>query len=678
MWRGVVAGWAFCTVVAAAWAQGSPAVEVVSPDGRIRFVLANGAFTNVGLPGAAPTQSLLHYRVTYKGKALVDDSELGLELQGASVLGAHLRQTEVHTSTADETWANALGKSSSVRNHYNAATVSFVEDSGEGRRLDIEVRVYDDGVAFKYVLPKQAALPVARITRERTEFLLSKDATVYPLLLENFTTPYEDEYVKRQVSNLHPQWLIGLPLLAEVPGTAWVAVTEAQIQNYPGMYLRHEGGFTALLRAELSPRPDMVGVDAVVATPMETPWRVLMIGDEPGRLVESNLVMNLNPPSAIADTSWIKPGKTAWDWWSGDVVKNANFTGGMNTATMKRYIDFAADSGFPYLVIDEGWAKPLHEGTVGEIVHMADITHLSPDVDMPELLRYAKAKGVKLWLWAYWGAVQRQMEEAFALYESWGIAGVKIDFMQRDDQWMVDFYQRVAECAAKHHLMIDFHGAYKPDGIQRTWPNLITREGVMGLEYSKWSALTTPIHNTTLPFTRMLAGPMDYTPGGFLNSTRESFVPRMVEPMVLGTRAHELALYVVFESPLQMVSDFPERYKGEKDFEFIRQVPTTWDETHVVSGRPMEWISIARKHGEDWYVGSITNWEARDLELPLTFLGDGRYTAEIYADAADADKNATHTVIRSEAVGRGRVLKVHLAPGGGNAVWIHPAGVVKH
>jgi alpha-glucosidase len=666
------AGVVCCAIFASAAAQ--KPVEVVSPDGKVRFELANGDFKNVGTPVAAAMRSVLHYRVSYRGKALVDDSELGLELQGQSVLGSHLRQTGVKISALDETWTNRLGKSSTVRNHFNAATVSFVEDSGEGRRLDIDVRVYDDGVAFRYVLPEQAALRVAKITRERTEFLLHSDATVYPLLLQNFTSSYEDEYVRRQVSNLHPQWLIGLPLLAEMPGTAWVAVTEAEIAKYPGMYLRHEGDFTSLLRAELSPRPDMPGVAAVVATPMQTPWRVVMIGDEPGRLVESNLVLNLNPPTAMADTSWIRPGKTAWDWWSGDVVKGAKFAGGMNTATMKHYIDFASASGFPYMVVDDGWARPLHEGTTGEIVHMADITHVSPTIDMPELLRYAQEKHVRLWLWAYWGAVERSMDEAFALYESWGIAGVKIDFMQRDDQWMVDFYQRVAECAAKHHLMVDFHGAYKPDGNQRTWPNLITREGVMGLEYSKWSALTTPVHNTTLPFTRMLAGPMDYTPGGFLNATRETFVPRMVEPMVLGTRAHQLALYVVFESPLQMVADFPERYAGEKDFEFIRRVPTTWDETHVLAGRPMEWISMARRHGDDWYVGSITNWDARDLELPLNFLGEGKYVAEMYADAGDADRIATHAVRSSQGVSRSTVLKVHLAPGGGNAVWIHAAG----
>ncbi len=255
----------------------------------------------------------------------------------------------------------------------------------------------------------------------------------------------------------------------------------------------------------------------------------------------------------------------------------------------------------------------------------------------------------------------------------WGIAGVKIDFMDRDDQIMVDWYHRVLKAAAAHHLMIDFHGAYKPDGIERTYPNLITREAVMGLEYLKWSARVTPVYDCTLPFTRMLAGPMDYTPGGFLNVTREEFVPRNRQPMVMGTRAHQLALFVVFESHLQMVADYPERYRGEKDFDFIRAVPASWDETRVLSGRPMEFIAIARRSGDEWFLGCLTDWDSRDLELPLDFLGDRRWVAEIYADAPDAAQHPTHTTIERKNVGRATKLKLHLAPGGGAALHILPA-----
>jgi alpha-glucosidase len=263
------------------------------------------------------------------------------------------------------------------------------------------------------------------------------------------------------------------------------------------------------------------------------------------------------------------------------------------------------------------------------------------------------------------------MDQAFPLFEQWGVAGVKIDFMNRDDQQMVRWYRHVVELAAQHHLMIDYHGAFKPDGLRRTYPNLVTREGVMGKEYLKWSGRVTPTHNTTLPFTRMLAGPLDYTPGAFGNATRDQFIPRDKEPMAPNTRVHELALYVVLESPLMMVSDYPEHYAGQHDFEFIKQVPVTWDEVRVLNGRPMENITVARRSGNDWYVGSITNWDARAVQVPLSFLGEGKYVAEIYADAPDAGTNATHTTFTKQPVDRSTVLDVRMASGGGNAIWIH-------
>jgi alpha-glucosidase len=437
------------------------------------------------------------------------------------------------------------------------------------------------------------------------------------------------------------------------------------------MYLR-KGNGPLSLRTELSPHTDKSGIAVEANAPVTTPWRVLMIGDEPGRLVESNMILNLNPPSKIADTSWIRAGKSAWDWWSGEMAPSVNFKTGMNTATMKHYIDFSSESGFPYMLIDAGWAL-ADRNSPQDYSALADITKVTPEIDMPELLRYAKQKNVRLWLWSHWTSVDKYMDKAFPLFEQWGIAGVKIDFMNRDDQEMVGWYHRVVELAAQHHLMIDYHGAYKPDGLRRSWPNLITREGVMGKEYLKWSARTSPVHNTTLPFTRMLAGPLDYTPGAFGNSNRENFIARNNEPMGLGTRAHELALFVVLESPLMMVSDFPEHYAGQHDFEFIKQVPVTWDEIRVISGRPMENITVARRSGNDWYVGSLTNWDERTVRVPLDFLGEGKYTAEIYADAPDAATNATHTTFTKQAVDRSTAVDVKMVSGGGNAIWIHPS-----
>ncbi len=655
----------------AAFAQSpSPnAFRLASPDGQIVIALTTGhPDSPAAQPDAKPAPDALRYAVEFHGKRLFEPSALGLKLAGQSPLGPGMKQVAQQTGATDTTYTIPVGKTSSVRDHYQSARADFQD--ADGRKLSIELRAYDDGLAFRYLLPEQPGKHVS-IEHELTEFHYSKDARLFPLILDGFQSSYEDDYQMRNVSGIHRDWLIGLPLLAEVPGNGWVAVTEADIDNYAGMYLRKADASYAL-RAELSPRIDKASVAVETDSPVTTPWRVLMIGDEPGRLVESNIVLNLNPPSQIADTSWIKAGKSAWDWWSGEAAPSVKFQTGMNTATMKHYIDFASASGFPYMLIDAGWAQADRNGPQ-DYSALADITHVTPEIDMPGLLSYAKQKNVSIWLWSHWTSVDKYMDKAFPLFEKWGIAGVKIDFMDRDDQQMVAWYHRVVALAAQHHLMIDYHGAYKPDGLRRTWPNLITREGVMGKEYLKWSARTSPVHNTTLPFTRMLAGPLDYTPGAFGNSNRETFIARDKEPMALGTRAHELALYVVLESPLMMVSDYPEHYAGQHDFEFIKQVPVTWDEIKVLNGRPMEHITVARRSGKDWYLGSITNWDARNVSVPLSFLGEGKYVAEIYADASDAGTVSTHTSFAKQTVDRTTVLDVKMVSGGGNAIWIHPA-----
>ncbi|PYV08029.1 MAG: hypothetical protein DMG23_14610 [Acidobacteria bacterium] len=372
-------------------------------------------------------------------------------------------------------------------------------------------------------------------------------------------------------------------------------------------------------------------------------------------------MLNLSAPSALSDTSWIKPGKAAWDWWSGSFARGVNFKPGMNTATMEHYIDFAADHHLEYMLIDEGWST--HE----------DITHWIAAVDLPEILDKARKRGVRVLLWMRWEAVQKHMAEAFPLYEKWGVAGVKVDFMDRDDQEMVNFYERVVRKAAEHHLVVDFHGAFKPTGLRRAYPNLLTREGVMGMEYSKWSERVTPEHDVTLPFTRMLAGPMDYTPGCFQNATRGEFKPRMVEPMCQGTRAHQLAMYVVFESPLAMLSDYPESYEKQPGMELLEKVPTVWDETKVLNGEPGKYVTIARRTDQNWFLGAMTNWDARDMEIPLGFLGPGEYDAEIFADGPDADKRATSLSVNKKRLKAGESLPVHLASGGGVAIVFTPA-----
>ena len=638
----------------------------VSPNRQIAIEVSDAGQGRAGL----------EYSVEFHGKQLIAPSELGMELVGQQPLGPLMRLTGEETENADESYTIPVGKTRTVRNHYNGLRADFEDASG--RKLTIEVRAFDDGVAFRYLVPEQPGMKQVRIAREDTEFTFAKDAETYPLILDGYQSSWEDEYQLRNVSGLHKDWVIALPFLANVPAIGWVAITEADIENYSGMYLRKAPEFASrTVRADLSPHTDRAGnIDPSYAvettTPFRSPWRVLMIADEPATLIESNIVLNLNPPSKVADTSWIKAGKSAWDWWSGDAAPSLKVKPGMNTATMEHYIDFASASGFPYMLIDAGW-EARDPNSTDAAPRQADITRTSPNIDMPELLRYAKEKKVKLWLWAHWTSVDKYMNQAFPLFEKWGIAGVKIDFMNRDDQWMVEWYRRVAEKAAECHLMIDFHGAFKPDGLRRTYPNVMTREGVMGKEYLKGTARVTPAHNATLPFTRMLAGPMDYTPGAFGNTNLANFVPRPFMPMGLNTRAQELALYVVFEGELEMVSDYPERYEGQKEFDFIKQVPCTWNEARAIGGQPMQWISLARRSGSDWYVGSLTNWDARDVKVPLSFLGDGKYIAEMYADAPDAADEPTHTVLTRQSVDRNTVLDVHMVSGGGNAMWIHPA-----
>ncbi len=635
-------------------------VVLRSPDGRLA-----ATFETINNKQPAETGQLV-YSVLFRGKPLMDQSALALELQGQRPLGPNVRIAGQTPSKVDETYRLVTGKASTVRNHYNAVRLDLEENSAPARKLVIEARAYDDAIAFRYVVPEQRPLRDFRLTKEATEFRISKDAVTYALVLPNFRTMYESEYIKLNASafasnnGLSSRVLIGLPLLMQVPGVGWMAITEADLRGYSSMYLVNPsttwGGH--VFESQLAPGDDP---EVIVsgALPHHSGWRVLLVGEEPGRLIESNVVTSLNPESAIQDTSWIHAGLTAWDWWSGSIGPDGNpaFT----TATMKYYVDFAAKSGFPYMLIDAGWSA------------RDDITKMNGRVDVPEVVRYAASKNVKVWIWLRYTAADAQMEEAFPIYEKWGVAGLKIDFVERDDQRGIDFYYRAAAKAAEHHLMLDFHGATKPTGIQRTYPNVLGYEAVLGMEQSKAGMRDNPDHRVTIPFTRMLAGPMDYTPGGFDNVTENDFVPRSVHPMVMGTRAQQLAMYAIYDAPFQMVSDNPKAYEDQPAFDFVKHVPATWDETRVLNGLPGQYITMARRKGDEWFLGSMTDWSARELDLPLTFLGSGRYTAEIYADADDADQYPKGVRVQKETVDRGMHLKIKLASGGGYAVRFVPA-----
>jgi alpha-glucosidase len=608
-----------CLAAAIASAE-SDLVKIASPNGQIEFRLM------VAQPAEPYALPRIAYQVYFQGKRLMDTSFLGYEIEDpVPLLGENVGLVDSKTTSVDETYTIPAGKAKTIRNHYNALLAEYMQNGSLGRQISIEARAYDDGVAFRYIIPNTTPLPEVRIDSEETEFNFAKDGESFPLILRNFQTNYADEYSRLTMSGLHPESLIGLPFVVEQPGIGWVAITEAHRENYAGLYLSHVEG--ARMIATLAPRPDQQGMAVYSKTPLVSSWRVLMIASDPGQLIESNLIMNLNPPSAIADTSWIKPGKAAGNEWSGEPV---------NTASVKKSIDFAAESKLEYLVVGPGWAA-------GAESLPPDITKPASGFNLQEALSYAKSKRVGLWLAADWNSVHRQMDEAFAQFEKWGVAGVVIDGLNRTDQWMTGFCRSIAKTAAAHRLMVDFHGAYLPDGIQRTYPNVLTQEAVLASKYLKSGLRPTPQDDVTFAFTRLLAGSVDYAPTGL--------------------NAHQLALYVVFDSPLTSVTGAPENYQGQKGLEFIKSVPASWDETKFVNGQIGEYISMARRNGNDWYLGAITNRTPREIEIPLAFLGKGGYTAEIYSDHGYERK----------PVDSATALKLTLASGGGAAVHLHPA-----
>jgi alpha-glucosidase len=395
--------------------------------------------------------------------------------------------------------------------------------------------------------------------------------------------------------------------------------------------------------------------------PAKSSWRVLMIGREPGRLVESEIIRNLSAPSKIEDTTWIKPGVMAWDhWWTGDTI--------MDTETIKKYIQLAADMGWEYQLIDADWYGDWQNYGEEPLAEPSHITTHTEALDMDEVRRFAKEKGVRLWLWLHWEDVARDQayKQAFPLYEQWGIAGVKVDYMDRDDQEMVNWYEEITKTAAKHHLMVNFHGAFKTSGFDRTYPNQVTREGILGNEYNKWSKLDTPTHKVTLPFTRYLEGPADYTPGGFLNRQPDKFQTNVKPTQVQGTRAAELALFVVYDSPVACVCEHPDRLRDQPGADFLKVVPTVWDDTRVLVGKVGEEIVTARRSGDEWFVGALTNENGRELAVPLGFLGDGQWKLTLWRDARDADQNAEHLEVETRTVSADDTLTIQLAPAGGS------------
>ena len=605
--------------------------------------------------------SHIKYSVYFKGNLVITNSLIRFEFKQAPPMGDEMVVLKTSIREIDEIWSPVLKRKEKVSNHCNELTLQLQEKKFPRRMMNLVFRVFDDGTAFRTEFVGSGNGHEYVITDEMVTFDFTADHTCWAVNHGNYRSSQENEYFKRKLSDITDQMVIGLPMTVKVSDNCYAAITEADIENYAGMYLKpghSKNGFS--VRSSLSPLPKQPdnGYKVKFKFPHNTPWRVIMLGDTPGKLLESEIIMNLNDPCAIADPSWIKPGMCAWDhWWSAEVK--------VDNETIKKYIDLASEMGWPYQLIDWQWYGMFNEPK-------ADITKVAPQLDMPGILAYAKQKNVKCWLWLYYTDVNRSdFDKACALYESWGIAGIKIDFMDSDDQEMVNWYHRVVKTAAAHHLMVDFHGAYKPDGFRRTYPNLVTREGVLGNEYNKWSLRITPEHMTTLPFTRMLVGPMDFTPGGFLNRTPEKF-ENATPAQVQGTRALQLAQFVVYDSPFQVACDHPANYKGQEGTEFLKKVKTMWDDTKILNGQIGEFITSARRSGNEWFIGSMTNSETRTLEIKLDFLGSGKYKMVAFEDAADAAVNAESVLRTSKTVVKDDIVTIKMAPGGGYAAWLEP------
>jgi alpha-glucosidase len=652
---------AWFAMSAIGFSEEQPGAKATSPDGRVRIELslekpANGATYPV-------------YIVSLLGKHVAGPSRLEIELAGAGGLGVDTIIEAVRSRTINETYSQHPGKRSRVVNHCEEVIVALRERGAPALRWEIIARAYNDGAALRYRFPEQAGWSVLTIASERTRIGLPRGTTATVLPLEGFTTSHEARYRKAEIAEIPKDWLLGLPLLAKAPESGWLALLEAELTDHAGMYLSRDPENADGLITRLSPRPDEPRIALRTKLPHETPWRVFLIADKLERLLESDLVLNLNAPCVLTDTSWIHPGKTTFPWWNGYYEKPMPFAMGLNTATAKYYIDFCAEAGIPYHSLD-GLDNVAWYG--GPIVPYkgADITRGGPGLDLREVLRYAATKGVKLRLWMHWQAAQAHMERAFPLYREWGVEGVMLDFMDRDDQLMVNFLRRALKAAAENRLTVTLHGVAAPTGLERTYPNLLTNEGVLNLEYDKWDKLgVPPEHELTVPFTRMLAGPLDFHQGSLRGVPVADFRPRNAAPLVMGTPSRMLASYVVYQNHLPMVADYPSSYRGHPALDVLAAVPATWDDTRCLAGEPGEFIVMARRHGREWWVGAMGGRESFDLSIPLDFAGPGRFRVEIVQDDLAA---ASGIARRAEIIATGGEIRAKLAPAGGLLVRLSP------
>ncbi|MDU1892594.1 MAG: glycoside hydrolase family 97 protein [Dysgonomonas sp.] len=631
-------------------------ITLNSPDGNLQF--------RFQLKQEAP-----EYEVWYKKQVLVNSSKLSLDFDNG-YFGHNLKINKPKYRFGEETYTLIVGKAKEVYSHYKEVVIPLEEKQKPSRKINLVVRAFNDGIAFRYEFPVQTGWTSFVMYDENNDFNLAGNPGTTALFLPSYLSSHEGLYTKTDYQVLAENELIDMPALFQFPDNIHLAITEAAVRDYAGMYLMKENG---ILRSKLSPSLKNSKIKVAADLPHQSPWRVFMVSDRVGALIESNILTNLNEPCKIDDTSWIKPGKTTFTWWNGNMVPDTTFMPGNNFETNKYYIDFAARNNIDYHSI-YGFAETpwytdngFNFGSVGTEV---DITKPIATLDMKYICDYAKSKGVGIHVWLNWKALYPKIDEAFAKFEEWGVSGMMVDFMDRDDQEMICIQEEILLKAAKHHLFVQFHGSSKPSGMHRTYPNEFTREGTLNYEVYKWSNEIDADHDIVMPFTRLLAGATDYHLGGFRAIPHSQFKAQFCNPYVTGTRCHMLAMYVVLESYLGMVCDTPTAYQGQPGFEFIQQLPTVWDETIVLNAEVNKYITIARRKGNDWYVGSLNNSRSRTLSIPLNFLGDGNYITDIYTDGVKTEENPNILDKETKIVNKKDSITFKLASAGGTVMRI--------
>lgn len=620
--------------------------ELISPNGKLKVVLK--------------VDQELSLSVFYNNQPVITPGAISLTIDGKE-LGVKPVLLSSKTRYSNEKIEVTVPRKFKILiDHYNELILNFKGN------YTLVVRAYDSGAAYRFLTKIKKEITV---DNEKLNLNFEEGTNVFFPEESSLISHYERFYQDTSLSAIKDGKFCSLPILLTTSQKIRVLATDADLFDYPNMFLSVSGKNKLQAKFphvvfETTPgknedRDEKITKEAgYIAKTKGTrsfPWRAFLITDDDRLLIENDLVFKLSSPSKVEDTNWIKPGKVAWDWYNANNIYGVDFKAGLNTETYKYYIDFASKYHLDYIILDEGWS-----------VSTIDLTTGNPELNVQELVNYGKSKNVGVILWMLWKPLQKDMESLLDKFVEWGVKGIKVDFMQRADQDMVNYYEKVAKECAKRKLLVDFHGSYKPTGLHRTFPNVLTFEGVKGLENNKWSNLITPKHNLTLPFIRMAAGPMDYTPGSMINASEKNFRDIFDTPMSMGTRCHQLAMYVVYESPLQMLADLPTNYYKEQECtDFISRIPVVWHETKVLEAKVSEYVLLARKHGDSWFVGGMTNWEARSLNVDLSFLDDGNYQIEIMQDGINADRNGNDYKKVVQKVNKSSKLNVSLAPGGG-------------